>query len=118
MDALIDNLKRYKEFDEIMNIKEGDTYNFFKQFGDIVKVEPNHDGAELTEDQTQKLLIAQRAKHSQQYALAEARENTMQTAESGQKIKRKRSKSDLDKEKRENDKLLWRDDHCENPSAT
>lgn len=66
MDALIDNLQRYKEFDEIMNIKEGDTYNFFKQFGDIVKVEPIHDGAELTEDQTQKLLIAQKAKHSQQ----------------------------------------------------
>lgn len=49
-----------------MNIKEGDTYNLFKQFGDIVKVEPVHDGAELMEDQTQKLLIAQRAKHSQQ----------------------------------------------------
>ena len=49
-----------------MNIKEGDTYNLFKQFGDIVKVEPVHDGAELMEDQTQKLLSAQRAKHSQQ----------------------------------------------------
>jgi hypothetical protein len=32
-------------------------------------------------------------------------------------LKRKKSKSDFDKEKRESDKLVWRDENCENPSA-
>lgn len=66
MDSLIENLKRYIEFDEIMNIKDGDTYNFFSKFSEQVKVELIHSGMELTEEQTQKQLIAQRAKHSQQ----------------------------------------------------
>ena len=117
MDSLIENLKRYMEFDEIMNIKDGDTYNFFTKFSELVKIELLFQGNELTEEQQQKQIIANRAKHSQQNALVEQDESTVQTAESNQKIKRKKSKSDLEKEKRESDKLLRRDEHCLNPSA-
>lgn len=96
-----------------MNIKDGDTYYFFSKFSEMVKVD--HNLEELTTEQSNKIIMANKAKHSQQGALIEVKESA--NADSTKELKRKKSKSDLEREKRESDKLTWRDDHLNNPSA-
>lgn len=80
----------------------------------MIKVDTS-DAQELTEEQSNKLVMANRAKHSEQHAIKDEREEV--TADSTKELKRKKSKSDLEREKRESDKLMWRDDHLNNPSA-
>lgn len=70
---------------------------------------------DITNEQSQKIIMGNKAKHSQQGALIENKNSA--TADSSKELKRKKSKSDLEKVKRESDKLLWRDDHLNNPSA-
>jgi len=71
--------------------------------------------SDLTAEQQERISVRQKAKHSQQHLFSTDKVARLKSAEST--LKRKKSKSDLDKEKREQDKLVWRDENCENPSA-
>jgi len=114
---LIENILKYKEFDEILNIKENDTYQFFKNFKDYIKVEVE-EGKEdqLSKDQQQRMIIKRSSLHSNQNIESKSRQGSSSRG-GGDKIKRKKSKSDFEREKRELEKLHWRDDNLDNPSS-
>jgi len=101
----------------LLNIKENDIYNFFKFFKESTHVDifPGRE-SEITQEQQDKITLRLQAKHSQQ-AVFKFDKIVRMKSNSENILKRKKSKGDLDKEKRELDKLIWRDENCENPSA-
>jgi len=81
----------------------------------MTEIDPDKQEHDLTEEDREKREIRLMAKHSTQVNLSTV---TMQRAKNtDNNLKRKKSKSDFDREKRELEKLTWRDDHCDNPSA-
>lgn len=71
----------------------------------------------LTPEEQEKLKVFRMSRHSNQAIFGDRMQNLSRKKTPEAQLKRKKSKSDFDKEKRESDKLVWRDENCENPSA-
>jgi len=93
-------------FDHILNIRDGEIYTFFKNFKENVRLEVDS-ASELTPDQAWKLEVQSESKHSTQQNLILSESSKL----------RRTSSTSEEMEKRELDKLTWRDEHCDNPSA-